>query len=106
MRESEPIARWVRDKYFAGGLTYSGHPLACAAAMATLDVYDAEGLFDESRKRPLPLLPRAIGIVTSMMTAIWISRALVNYMYGGKNVKFISIGMKMPQATAQDGDPA
>ncbi len=24
----EPIARWVRDKYFAGGLTYSGHPLA------------------------------------------------------------------------------
>ena len=26
----EPIAAWVRDKYFAGGLTYSGHPLACA----------------------------------------------------------------------------
>jgi preprotein translocase subunit SecD len=41
----------------------------------------------------------AVGIITSMMTAIWISRALVNYMYGGKDVKFISIGMKMP-ATA------
>jgi exodeoxyribonuclease VII large subunit len=25
----------------------------------------AEGLFDDSRKRPLPLLPRAIGVVTS-----------------------------------------
>jgi preprotein translocase subunit SecD len=42
----------------------------------------------------------AIGIITSMMTAIWISRALVNYLYGGKDVKFISIGMKMPQVTA------
>src|SRR5579885_2499737 len=25
----EPIAEWVRSRYFAGGLTYSGHPLAC-----------------------------------------------------------------------------
>lgn len=27
------------------GYTYSGHPVACAAAMATLDVYEEEGLF-------------------------------------------------------------
>jgi beta-alanine--pyruvate transaminase len=27
------------------GYTYSGHPLACAAALATLDVYQEEGLF-------------------------------------------------------------
>ena len=27
------------------GYTYSGHPLACAAAKATLDLYQAEGLF-------------------------------------------------------------
>jgi beta-alanine--pyruvate transaminase len=30
------------------GYTYSGHPLACAAAMATLDVYDEDGLFERS----------------------------------------------------------
>ncbi|KAF0187724.1 MAG: protein-export membrane protein SecD, partial [Gammaproteobacteria bacterium] len=42
----------------------------------------------------------AIGIVTSMMTAIWISRALVNFMYGGKDSKFISLGMKMPETAA------
>ncbi len=29
----------------ATGYTYSGHPLACAAALATLDVYRDEGLF-------------------------------------------------------------
>jgi beta-alanine--pyruvate transaminase len=33
---------------FFHGYTYSGHPLACAAAMATLDVYDAEGLFQRA----------------------------------------------------------
>ncbi len=26
------------------GYTYSAHPLACAAALATLDTYDEEGL--------------------------------------------------------------
>jgi beta-alanine--pyruvate transaminase len=33
---------------FFHGYTYSGHPLACAAAMATLDVYDVEGLFERA----------------------------------------------------------
>ncbi|MBE9012413.1 aminotransferase class III-fold pyridoxal phosphate-dependent enzyme, partial [Pseudanabaenaceae cyanobacterium LEGE 13415] len=31
------------------GYTYSGHPLACAAAMATLDIYEEEQLFDRAR---------------------------------------------------------
>jgi beta-alanine--pyruvate transaminase len=31
------------------GYTYSGHPLACAAALATLDIYAEEGLFDRAR---------------------------------------------------------
>ena len=33
---------------FFHGYTYSGHPLACAAALATLDVYDGEGLYDRA----------------------------------------------------------
>jgi beta-alanine--pyruvate transaminase len=31
------------------GHTYSGHPLACAAALAALDVYREEGLFERAR---------------------------------------------------------
>jgi beta-alanine--pyruvate transaminase len=33
---------------FFHGYTYSGHPLAAAAAVATMDVYKSEGLFDRA----------------------------------------------------------
>jgi beta-alanine--pyruvate transaminase len=33
---------------FFHGYTYSGHPLACAAGIATLDTYEVEGLFKNS----------------------------------------------------------
>ena len=34
----------------AHGYTYSGHPVACAAALATLDIYERENLFDRGRE--------------------------------------------------------
>jgi beta-alanine--pyruvate transaminase len=36
------------------GYTYSGHPLAAAAGLATLDLYKDEGLFERSRKLEAP----------------------------------------------------
>jgi taurine--2-oxoglutarate transaminase len=44
----KPIADWVRDKYFAGGLTYSGHPLACASAVAAIEAFKEEGVVENS----------------------------------------------------------
>ena len=44
----KPIADWVRDKYFAGGLTYSGHPLACASAVASIEAFREEGIVENS----------------------------------------------------------
>jgi taurine--2-oxoglutarate transaminase len=38
------IADHFRDKVFYGGLTYNSHPLACAAALATIDVYEQDDL--------------------------------------------------------------
>lgn len=35
---------------FFHGYTYSGHPLATAAAVATMDIYDQEGLFERSQE--------------------------------------------------------
>src|ERR671930_200217 len=45
---SEPIAAWARDKYFAGGLTYSGHPLACASAVASIEAFQEEGIVENA----------------------------------------------------------
>ena len=43
-----PIADWVRDKPFAGGLTYSGHPLACASAVASIEAFQEEGIVENA----------------------------------------------------------
>jgi taurine---2-oxoglutarate transaminase len=48
MTISERIADWVRDKYFAGGLTYSGHPLACAAGVASIEAFREESIVENS----------------------------------------------------------
>jgi len=44
----EPIADWVRDKFFAGGLTYSGHPLACAVGVASIEAFRDEGIVEHA----------------------------------------------------------
>ena len=35
---------------FYGGLTYNSHPLACAAALATIKVYEDDKLLENARK--------------------------------------------------------
>jgi taurine---2-oxoglutarate transaminase len=44
------IAEHFRDKVFYGGLTYNSHPLACAAALANIQVYEEDGLIENSRR--------------------------------------------------------
>ena len=44
------------------GYTYSAHPLACAAGLATLDVYRDEGLFERARKLEKPWAQAAMGL--------------------------------------------
>lgn len=41
---SEAISKAFDDRVFPGGLTYSGHPLACAAGVATFDVFERDGI--------------------------------------------------------------
>jgi taurine---2-oxoglutarate transaminase len=44
----EPIADWVRGQYFAGGLTYSGHPLACAVGVASIEAFREEAIVEHA----------------------------------------------------------
>jgi taurine---2-oxoglutarate transaminase len=43
------IAEFFRDRMFPSGLTYNSHPLACAAALATLGVYEEDDLIGNAR---------------------------------------------------------
>ncbi len=45
---SEPIAEWIRDQPFQGGLTYSGHPLACAAGVASIEAFREERIVENA----------------------------------------------------------
>jgi len=44
------IADKFQDKVFYGGLTYNSHPLACAAALASIHVYEEDKLIENARK--------------------------------------------------------
>src|SRR5262249_56949612 len=48
MTVSPKLAEWVRPRFFAGGLTYSGHPLACASAVASIEAFQEEGIVDNA----------------------------------------------------------
>src|SRR5215218_6937469 len=45
---NEKLADWVNDKFFAGGLTYSGHVLACASAVASIEAFQEEGIVENA----------------------------------------------------------
>jgi taurine--2-oxoglutarate transaminase len=43
---SQPIADYFETHMLWGGLTYSGHPVSCAAAIANLSIYEEEQIFE------------------------------------------------------------
>ncbi|MGD9764627.1 MAG: aspartate aminotransferase family protein [Candidatus Binatia bacterium] len=47
---SRRIAETFRDRVFPGGLTYSGHPLACASAVASIRTFEEEGIIEQARR--------------------------------------------------------
>ena len=44
------IADSFKDRVFYGGLTYNSHPLACATALAAIEVLEDEGLIDRAAR--------------------------------------------------------
>jgi len=56
------IADHFRDKVFQGGLTYNSHPMACAAALATIAVYEEDDLIGNAKR----LGPVMHGLLTDL----------------------------------------
>jgi taurine--2-oxoglutarate transaminase len=44
------LVKAFQERAFPGGLTYNSHPLACAAALATIAVYEEDGLIENARR--------------------------------------------------------
>jgi len=47
---SDPIAATFGERVYPGGLTYSGHPLACATAVATMRAMRDEGIVENAAR--------------------------------------------------------
>src|SRR6059058_4677954 len=48
MTVREHVYDSIKDRFFGGGLTYSGHPLACAAGVASVEIFREEGIVENS----------------------------------------------------------
>ncbi len=46
---SDAVAATFQDRPYPGGLTYSGHPLACASAVASINIFKEEGILEHTR---------------------------------------------------------
>lgn len=46
---SSPIVETFNYRAYPGGLTYSGHPLACASAVATMKAMEQEGIVENAK---------------------------------------------------------
>jgi taurine--2-oxoglutarate transaminase len=47
---SPAVADTFRERAYPGGLTYSGHPLACASAAASIKIFEEEGIVENARR--------------------------------------------------------
>jgi taurine--2-oxoglutarate transaminase len=48
MTVREHVYQSIKDRFFAGGLTYSGHPLACATGVASIGIMRDEGVVENA----------------------------------------------------------
>ncbi len=55
---SQPIADYFETHMLWGGLTYSGHPVCCAAAVANLAIYEEEKVFENVDQQAVYLAGR------------------------------------------------
>ncbi|MFD8568647.1 aspartate aminotransferase family protein [Streptomyces sp. NPDC059639] len=57
---SGAIAETFAKRPYPGGLTYSGHPLACAAAVATINAMEEEGIVEQAAKTGAEIIEPAL----------------------------------------------
>ncbi|GAB4548096.1 MAG: aspartate aminotransferase family protein [Anaerolineales bacterium] len=129
---SEKISKYFDSHMLSAGLTYNGHALACAAALATIETYEEEKIFEnaktvgkhlgkrlEEMKKKHPSIGdvRYIGMFTAMelvknretkepMDLTALKNFLVSsgvYVFNFKNVLFVVPPLIITQEQLEDG---
>ncbi len=73
---SDEIAATFDDKVFPGGLTYSGHPLACASIVASIDAMKEEGIVENAARIGTEILGPGLAELTDRHPVIGEARGL------------------------------
>jgi taurine---2-oxoglutarate transaminase len=69
------VARHFDDHVLACGLTYYAHPVACAAAVATMKLYDDDKLYDNAARLG-PVLRRELDAIAARLRPVSYVRSL------------------------------
>ncbi|MBF6331350.1 aspartate aminotransferase family protein [Nocardia transvalensis] len=73
---AEPIAARYDDTVYPGGLTYAGHPLACAAGVASIEVFERDGILDHVRTAGADVLGKGLHDLASRHPSVGEVRGL------------------------------
>ncbi len=73
---AERIAQRYDNTVYPGGLTYAGHPLACAAGIASIDVFEREGILDHVRTVGADVLGKGLAELASRHPSVGEARGL------------------------------
>ena len=73
---SRRIAETFRDRVFPGGLTYSGHPLACASVVASIGIFKEERIIEHARHLGTDLIGPALARIAAKHPSVGEVRGL------------------------------
>ncbi|MEL0039743.1 MAG: aminotransferase class III-fold pyridoxal phosphate-dependent enzyme, partial [Ilumatobacter sp.] len=73
---SDAVAETFDSRVFQGGLTYSGHPLACAAAVESIHIMEDEGVLAHARRLGAEVIGPALADMAEQRGAVGEVRGL------------------------------
>jgi taurine--2-oxoglutarate transaminase len=73
---SQPIADCFKERAYPGGLTYSGHVLGCAAAVASINIFKEEGIIERARSLGTDVIAPALSELKSRHPSVGEVRGL------------------------------
>jgi taurine--2-oxoglutarate transaminase len=73
---SERIAQTFDQRPYPGGLTYSGHPLACATAVASINIFKDEGIIENARSLGADVIAPALAKIAAKHPSVGEVRGL------------------------------